>query len=651
MRTDSAQDRPPLPRIDATPSHRAALLALLVATAGCVFWLMDDIWSGSVDFAHHYALVRFLADHLALPTAGDPALHAMSIYPPATHAIAALVGRIVGSPLLGMQVTALCALAFLWGSFAWWLSLLPTRAFAPTAVVLAVLLAIAAAIGFELHGEELVSNYLYSQLVGEAVAMCVVAWVVRLWITDGLATRASWILAIAAPIVGSLHLLPGLLLLATFCVSVVLDAAARPRGALRVCVKGGAWALVSLAATIASPAFRAMRSLSENEGSLDLRFIHSNAGLIVLASVVLVVSIVLGLWWTARARRGHGGEWAAVKMMSAYGAGLSLLCLAQLAALLFGEGSSYACRKYAFALDVALCGQIAVAIGLVLARELPSPLQPTLRWVRVLFPAACVVLVFAATLSPRTRVASLHALMEVDAFAADYRRLALPRTDAGEALAIGIHGLTPVMNYMVSIATLRATAQPNGFDVLNDRTPTDRKALGFVFTSPGTQWDASQCRRHHATNDVVVIDAQCVFHEKSTCASRVNFATTGRVALDAIEGFSAPWSEGRWSEGLRARFQCAVEGEAPRHAHFETFGYVKAGHQQRMQISVNGGVPVEAVFVTDGEQKVVDVPLPAPADGQFTFQFSFPDAVSPYTLGVSADRRALAVGIRAIRFQ
>ncbi len=622
----------------------------VVAGVGSSLWLVDRLWSGSVDFAHHYALIRYLAEFLVLPDEGDPALLSMSIYPPATHVLGAIMGRFVGSTLLGMNLTALLALAALWGGFAWWFTHLPARAFGPFAITLAVLIGLAANFGLELHGDELVSNYLYSQLVAQGLAVCLIAFVVRSQ-TSGDSSRHAWTLAVATPLVGSLHLLPGLSLLATFCMIVVFDAVSRPRHALAIGLRGLGWAVAALIATVLSPAFQAFRLLSENDGSLDLHYIGSIGALVVLAVLVLALSAGLGLWWMWRARRRTAGEWGAVKMLAAYGMGLALLCLVQVVALSLGQGSAYACRKYAFALHVTLCLDVAVAIGMMVGRATPMRLWRVSEWSKVAFPAICVVFVFAVTLSARVQVFSLHSLMETERFATDYQRLVLEQIDGKYTYAVGIRGLTNVMNYMVSIGTLRAPAEPNGMDVLNGRPISDRKSVAYLITSPGSDSDAPECRKHRATSALVVIDAGCFYAEKSRCEPRVDFTDTGHVPTDALEGFSAPWTAGRWSESTKARYRCIVGTPTPTRARLAAYGYVKQGHAQRMSVSVNGAPAVQAVFTTEGEEKFIDIPLPAAVDGVYTFDFVFPDAVSPFALGVSPDRRTLAVGVRSLSFE
>jgi hypothetical protein len=49
----------------------------------------------------------------------DPSIGAMAIYPHYAHALAAAVGSLVNSPVLGMHFVSLVAVLLVWSSWAW----------------------------------------------------------------------------------------------------------------------------------------------------------------------------------------------------------------------------------------------------------------------------------------------------------------------------------------------------------------------------------------------------------------------------------------------------------------------------------------------------------------------------------------------------
>ncbi len=81
------------------------------------------------------------------------------------------------------------SLAVLWGAFIYMLNTLPRRVAAASTFTLALLLVVNKyAFHFDVHGGEIVSNYFYSQLVGQAVAVLGMAVAVFLEVRRGRGT-------------------------------------------------------------------------------------------------------------------------------------------------------------------------------------------------------------------------------------------------------------------------------------------------------------------------------------------------------------------------------------------------------------------------------------------------------------------------------
>ena len=134
------------------------LLAAAVLLAGSA----DTFWSLSVDLAHHYALVVRLTETWLLQVATDPSLGEMNTYPRLAHQFAAVLARLVGSPLLGLHLTALLAIFVCLASLAAMLLSLPRHAAIGSALTLA---------GAALGGTqpELLANVLLFVLVATVV--------------------------------------------------------------------------------------------------------------------------------------------------------------------------------------------------------------------------------------------------------------------------------------------------------------------------------------------------------------------------------------------------------------------------------------------------------------------------------------------------
>ena len=77
----------------------AGLLLLIGVCAFVVLYFQRTFWAGSVDVAHHYALIAHMQASRQLPSPADRSLGEMSVYPRFAHILAAIAGTALGSPL------------------------------------------------------------------------------------------------------------------------------------------------------------------------------------------------------------------------------------------------------------------------------------------------------------------------------------------------------------------------------------------------------------------------------------------------------------------------------------------------------------------------------------------------------------------------
>ena len=150
----------------------AVVIALVSVGAGLVAIgarTLATFTGGGADMAHHYALVYWFSHHWTLP-APDAGLSTMASYPVA-HVVAGLLGRVVDSPFRGMQLVAIAAVVMIWCAIAALLTTLPGRrrwiAFAALAAFLA--LTSAGPLRLQVHGFEIIVNFFFAQVVGQAV--------------------------------------------------------------------------------------------------------------------------------------------------------------------------------------------------------------------------------------------------------------------------------------------------------------------------------------------------------------------------------------------------------------------------------------------------------------------------------------------------
>ena len=77
-----------------------------------VFWARA-VTGGGLDIGAHYLITNWIMEHWNLPST-DPALQGFSDYPAGSHFLAAVIGKVVGSPILGLQLAAFGAITTVW---------------------------------------------------------------------------------------------------------------------------------------------------------------------------------------------------------------------------------------------------------------------------------------------------------------------------------------------------------------------------------------------------------------------------------------------------------------------------------------------------------------------------------------------------------
>lgn len=145
-------------------------------------------------------------------------------------------------------------------------------------------------------------------------------------------------------------------------------------------------------------------------------------------------------------------------------------------------------------------------------------------------------------------------------------------------------------------------------------------------------------------------DARPVFAETPPNLAYWDLATD-TIPAENISGFGPVEPFGRWSLGRQASFVYTL----PQPATSDILkvkitlatALVNDAHPQRVFISVDGREKKEFVFKNTARANV-EFPIPAPSGTQGVIKMEFPDAISPQELGINADSRQLAIGVKSI---
>lgn len=645
------------------PGARSLLRWLLLLSACAVLLARSaDLLLGlTVDMAHHYALVVRLYENFTLAGSTDPSLGEMNLYPRLAHQIAAVLGRVVGSPLLGMQLTTLAAAFASWASLGAIMLSLPGRSGVVAACLFILGLGLGRAVHLDLHGAEIAGNFFFAQFVAQSFVLAVLALNLHLERAGAPASVRQLLLGGAVYLAASMHLLPALQIFLIFLGLTVLEIW-RVMAQTVVRWRAIAWkALVALGTTVVlmtHPSVAIMRELSGNNGSLQMHYLASVNQVLAYALVLMVGSAALLVLWY---RLGQGGKAPlrstdsvlGLKYLALLGMAISGLCVLQVLALKLGHGSEYAVHKHIFGLHtvmLVLVPTIPLAIWWLrnsprtgLATE-PGWGQATLAWPLLTAAAFLVSMPVRGGLDTSELVRLEHQLLM-------RRDLQLPIFD-GKYNHVQLGGQWPKMvDYMLSIAILQA---PRSTTQLVDPGNWDWRVTGSLITLAEQGLDRHEdCRRVPPAGGLSVLDGACL-GRKLGQRQVIGFTSNHRRSGCTLTGMSVPESFGTWTTGKNASLQCPLPPPAdmqPTRVEIDTTAFLNRVPFQRLRIGLRGQPPLEFRFDSSKLQQTLVLPLPPGLLSHIALELSLPDATAPSALGLGPDNRELGISLRTLEFK
>lgn len=495
-----------------------AVLALLAACTLVVLYYWNSLWAASIDLGLHYAVTARIMEYGHAPTTVDPSLGIMNGYPSLAHTVAAILGEVLGSALAGLQLTSLISVVVLWSSLAVMLLALPwRRGWIAFIAVICLFLLNGSAVHLELFGNELLWNFFFPQLVGQAAAFLVIAAVLIMERIQVAPTIRCLTLGAAVPVLAQLHPLPALEVWGVLALQVAADFAVSKSGNRRAAlVIGLGAAALSLAVTVLNPTFITVSRISQNNGVLNLRYTPTPADLGIECAVVIACSTALFVRW-ARLGAGDGQRSnLALKYFGLLGLTISGLCLLQVVMLAFGVGSLYAVKKYAYGLNTLLVLELPLLLaswpGILPAAFEAKPANWVTSSLSQAIPAVLVLAsVFSIMPPTSTRIAALAEVLPIERFAMMYRNVT-PGSDSGKFdYAAGLGTGDGAVEFMITIGVLKTPQGRNVDGILWGGLPPRPRLVGRVFTRVGSErWDIPACRQLVTPDGFAILDGTCV---------------------------------------------------------------------------------------------------------------------------------------------
>lgn len=655
---------------DTKPSHGLQACLLAIAATLLIVEFIGSIWSGSVDLAHHYALVARIAEYWTLPAGLDPTLGEMNFYPRTSHIIAAIAGSLFDSPLIGIQLISLVSIIVLWASLIHILLSLPRKLAAPVLASFVALLVLNRVLfRFEIHGREIVSSFFYAQLVAQALVASSLALAMAMDRRSVHSSTRYTVLMVLIYFCLGVHLLPALQLLCFALLLIGMELVAKIDEAKSVDVRAVLIAvgfmLIGLVLVVRHPAFAAMAEISRNNGALSPGHLNTVGAIAVYAVFIAIASGFIAFRWFKLRNEQNASQLLLLKYFGLYGMAVSGLCLTQFIALKFGLGSEYAVKKHVYSLNTVMLIELAL-IPLLFATRRGKLSTLTLQDGRglvysyFLLPLLTVLAFYA--IAPRKKVYDTAEVVRLE-------RILEAHRDALVALAPGkfvylMPGpeVSPVIAYMLTIGVLKTPQGPghdsNARSILRNEPLTEWPVVGTILAPASMQSVQSEgmgaCRRVSPELPFSVLDGQCIANAMAKVSPIIMFSSQGMPSRCTMAGFSHAEAAFTWTDGKQASIDCPtpeIEGHLATSVTISAGAFLENVPFQRAYISINGGIPVEFRFDQKTPQRSITLNLPADDNSNCHISMTLPDATSPSHSGVSVDPRQLGLSVSKIEFK
>ena len=448
----------------------AAILALLLFRFG------PYIQPQSFDLVQHYLLVNEIMKHATVMPDAYSRMGAMAVYPPVAHWMAAVIGWIGGSGLVGITLISIVSV---YASY-----LLISRLIGSTVgiILFFALFWLFRDSGSQV-GWEVVTNFFYPQLVAGVVYFAVLLWAAH--------NRTAWQQAVAFVIAGTLAMwiqpLVATHILAAGCALMAFYALTVWRDKLpvwRPLALFGVTLLASAAIVAFHPAFRVMRTIAGNDGYLVFGYGH-----------VLMVAVLCGLVGAFNLRR--RADYIDAVLGCAVIASMGLVLLQFAAWKFHGDGSPYAVKKHMF---------LVVTLGMMNFVRAVVGYWPAInaRWnPRLLAPIAAGAMSFFVLRVFNWPVAPIVNAMAYAQHAADYE---LPGFAPGNTVI----DASPLLlsNVIISLTAFEHPFDAQAIGWLQGKKIKD--GAKFVMVPRTPEIDANCAERYTEGERYVIVGAACL---------------------------------------------------------------------------------------------------------------------------------------------
>lgn len=607
--------------LNARSSNRSLTILLSLAIALLLMLKFAPYFPLKGDLVAHFLLVDEIMRHGGVQPAAVANLGIMAPYPPGSHWLAAIIGWIGGSGLVGMVIVSIVSVFVAYLLLVKIVGAESPRNLVASAVVFVLLIKTRSLIGWEIDG-----NFFYPQLVADVILLATLLWLSR---HHGPIKQAALVIVAGTvamfvqPLVAVHVLAAGGALIAYEGISALWKSRRFPT---RSAVAAALVLIGSGLLFLYHPSFRAMRENAEHNGELVFGY-----------SMPVLVALICAAVGLANLRRHFVGraEYLDAVLGSA-GVMAVVVMLAQFAALhVSGAGSEYAVKKHMFII-VTLA---AINLSRMIAVRLSAlPEQWAIGW---MMPPVIAGLVSAFLLQGFDL--PVAPVVEEVAYANHVAQFELPGFEPGNAASVDATQ-SPLINLLITMTAFQHKSVWLGSDLTKDAK--------YVLVRRTAQIDAACPTQVAASSDYAMVDPACL--RVYAPGTRLDFSDEGNGLTFLRDGWSIPDSYGTWSDETSEIDLTLPKGTTGMHEMtFHGAAFIASGHpKQAVDVLVNGVNVAQWTFDEQRAEGVRSATIPAQTGDTLKIVFKPVDPVSPASLDPSStDVRHLGLRIKSLTVQ
>ena len=601
--------------------RRAAVpLFALAVLAAIVLAFHSKIFLNGYDTVHHLQMIDQLARHAAYDPAKDAArIGDMINYPTGSYWPAALLAHVEGGyGLVAMSMIAVASVFLCYLMLGW----IVQRDQSYLSLAIFALLVYALAATKTQIGWEIVWNFFYPQLVADLLLFGGICGLMLAEDDISIAAVGAPLLGLAAmsvqPIV-AIHIMGS----AIFYLSVRALMQWNEKGILptQTIIKTFFVIVASAIVVLLHPAYRFMRSASNNDGSLVTGY-PSIWFVVIPSAIVALVTVLMAIRNNSRTDLIIG---------STLSSAIGLIILQQIALSYFGQGSPYAVKKHLFIITTLTIVSASRLIGGALQSTWkcgPSQLAGVV--------VASLITLWIAVPQLKPAAPLVSALKFADTYSSN------PRFTPGDAYADDDLA-SAVENLITTMVGLKYPDKRKLLLTMAYGQPGSIANLVMVHRSP--EIDASCDELAQRSDTFAIVPKDCL--SGYTLGSIIKFGTGGTSGRFAVSGWSPTEAWGRWSVGKDGgKLHLAVPSDTkPLRLSASAFMIVP-GKERTVRVVSNGVDVATWKFSISTEFKELSAEIPDGAikGKELEIEFIPSDVVRPG----GGDTRDLGIGLKSL---